>query len=250
MKLRKAKNSDVFPIRNLINEMASRTDSDFKHGHMLARSLAELFEHVRDYTVLVDGEDRVLGCCALESQWDGLAELKAVAVHDSAQGQGWARRLVETAIEESGELGIECVYTLTNKPQIFEKLGFAQIDMRDLPQRVWSECTRCPKFMIACDEVPMTYHGCKPRPTMIPVVGAQAAPQAQETARRIEMQMSTRAGNGNGIVNGASTRSAPPSAPDTPRGPMQSDGISPPFAPHPNPPPTTTSRKTLKTRKR
>nr|ALS89982.1 N-Ac-Glu-synth: amino-acid [uncultured bacterium] len=227
MKLRKAKNSDVFPIRNLINEMASRTDSDFKHGHMLARSLAELFEHVRDYTVLVDAEDRVLGCCALESQWDGLAELKAVAVHDSAQGQGWARRLVETAIEESSELGIECVYTLTNKPQIFGKLGFEPIDMRELPQRVWSECTRCPKFQVACDEIAMTFQGTKPKPTLLPVVGAQAPIEVQQIAQQLQQ---LHAGNGNGIANSASTRSAS----DVARGPMQSDGISPPFAPHPN----------------
>src|SRR5262249_46330653 len=121
MHLRKAKNSDVFPIRNLINDMAARTDSDYKHGHMLARSLAELFEHVRDYLVLVDEDEKVFGCCALESQWDGLAELKAVAVHDSLQGQGWARKMVNAAIAESQNLGIECVYTLTNKPEIFGK---------------------------------------------------------------------------------------------------------------------------------
>lgn len=224
MQLRKAKNSDVFAIRNLINEMAARTDSDYKHGHMLARSLAELFEHVRDYLVLVDEQDRVLGCAALESQWDGLAELKAVAVHDSAQGQGWARRLVETAIAEAKEIGIECVYTLTNKPQIFAKLGFEPIDMRELPQRVWSECTRCPKFMVACDEVAMTFAGSKPRPTFIPTVGAQAPLEVQQIAQ--QLQRANEGANGSGKGSIASTP-----APETPRGPMQSDGVSPPFAP-------------------
>jgi amino-acid N-acetyltransferase len=195
MQLRKAKNSDVFAIRDLINEMAARTDSDYKHGHMLARSLAELFEHVRDYTVLVDDEDRVLGCCALESQWDGLAELKALAVHDSAQGQGWARKLVERVLSEQSEVGIECVYTLTNKPLIFLKLGFVPIDMRELPQRVWNECMRCPKFQVACDEVAMTYQGCKPKPTFIPSVGAHA-PAAAEVARLIQIQQEACSENG------------------------------------------------------
>lgn len=223
MQLRKAKNSDVFAMRNLINEMASRTDSDFKHGHMLARSLAELFEHVRDYTVLVDGEEKVLGCCALESQWDGLAELKAVAVHDSVQGQGWARELVESAIHEAEVLGVDCVYTLTNKPQIFERLGFLQIDMRDLPQRVWSECTRCPKFMIACDEVPMTFGGSLPKPTLIPIVGAQAAPSAQQTAQRLAEQRSKAAIP----ETDAATAPVPPPA---------NNGLQPPFAPRPEAP--------------
>jgi amino-acid N-acetyltransferase len=89
MRLRKAKNGDVPQMRAIINEMAMRTDEGHKYGHMLPRSLTELYEHIRDYTVLVDEEDRVLGCCALQSQWDGLAELKALAVADEVKNQGW-----------------------------------------------------------------------------------------------------------------------------------------------------------------
>jgi hypothetical protein len=68
--------------------------------------------------------------------------------------------------------------------------------------------------MIACDEVPMTYHGTKPKPTFIPAVGAQAAPAAQEAARLIEMQ-----GGSNGSANGkplndASGSQAEPKSPD------------------------------------
>src|ERR1700712_1315129 len=115
MKLRKAKNQDVHQIRALINEMAVRTDEDYKHGHMLPRSLTELYEHLRDYTVLVDDDDHVMGCCALHSAWDSLAELKALAVDDSLQGHGWGRQLVDAALSEAGVLGIDCIFTLTNK---------------------------------------------------------------------------------------------------------------------------------------
>jgi amino-acid N-acetyltransferase len=221
MHLRKARNSDVFAIRNLINEMAARTDSDFKHGHMLARSLAELFEHVRDYTVLVDEQDDVFGCCALESQWDGLAELKALAVHDSLQGQGWGRKLVEQVLSESDTIGLDCVYTLTNKPQVFERLGFVPIDMRELPQRVWNECTRCPKFMVACDEVAMTYRGCKPKPTFIPTVGAQAPVAVQQIAQQLQQHSGA-----NGQI--VSTTTPDPAHASSP---MKSDGVLPPFNP-------------------
>jgi amino-acid N-acetyltransferase len=100
MRLRKARNGDVPQIRALINEMAARTDQDHKHGHMLPRSLTELYEHIRDYIVLVDESNRVLGCGALESQWDGLAELKALAVADEVQGQGWGRNLVEVILAQ------------------------------------------------------------------------------------------------------------------------------------------------------
>jgi len=201
MNLRKAKNPDVPQIRALINEMAARTDTDYKHGHMLPRSLTELYEHVRDYTILAE-DTRVLGCCALQSTWDGLAELKALAVDDAVQGRGWGRRLVEAAIGEADELGIDCIFTLTNKLEFFEKLQFVPIDMRELPQRVWSECTSCPKFMVACDEVAMTYQGRRPRQTVIPAVGIHAP-----AAARIALGLSA----------------AP--------GPMNTDGKQPPFLP-------------------
>jgi amino-acid N-acetyltransferase len=179
MHLRKARNPDVSQIRALINEMAARTDTDHKHGHMLPRSLTELYEHIRDYTVLVDEDDRVQGCCALESQWDGLAELKALAVHDNLQGQGWGRVLVDAVLAEAPSMGISCVYTLTNKIAFFEKLDFAIIPMHYLPQRVWSECVNCPKYDVACDEVAMTYKGCRPKQIFIPAVGVNAPAAAR-----------------------------------------------------------------------
>ena len=179
MRLRKARNSDVSQIRALINEMAKRTDADHKNGHMLPRSLTELYEHIRDYTVVVDDNDGVRGCCALESQWEGLAELKALAVNDELQGQGWGRNLVESAIAECDNLGIACVYTLTNKMEFFQKLEFVPIHMALLPQRVWSECVNCPKYDAGCDEVAMTYRGKTPKQIFIPAVGINAPPAAR-----------------------------------------------------------------------
>lgn len=179
MELRKAKNPDVPQMRALINGMAARTDSDFKHGHMLPRSLPELYEHIRDYTVLADGA-RIFGCCALESQWEGLAELKALAVDESLQGQGWGRKLVEVVLAEAPDLGLECVYTLTNKVEFFYKLNFQIIDMRELPQRVWSECINCPKYDVACDEVAMTFQGKHPKPIFIPAMGGHAPQSARD----------------------------------------------------------------------
>ncbi len=179
MHLRKARNSDVPQIRALINDMASRKDDGHKEGHMLPRSLPELYEHIRDYTIVVNDEDRVMGCCALQSQWDGLAELKALAVHDDAQGQGWGRKLVESVLQEAPDLGVACIYTLTNKMDFFTRLDFQAIHMSYLPQRVWSECVNCPKYDAGCDEVAMTYRGCKPKQIFIPAVGVNAPPEAR-----------------------------------------------------------------------
>jgi amino-acid N-acetyltransferase len=220
MRLRKAKNPDVPQIRALINKMAARTDKDNQAGHMLPRSLTELYEHIRDYTVLVDEADRVLGCCALQSTWEGLAELKALAVEDSLQGQGWGRHLVNAALSEADGLGIDCVFTLTNKMDFFFKMEFVPIDMRELPQRVWSECTRCPKFMVACDEVAMTHQGRHPKQTFLPAVGVNAPAAAR---RALGLAADT--------PPATSEFSPPTNRASATCGPMNTDGVHPPFAP-------------------
>lgn len=178
MYLRKARNTDVAQMRALINGMAARTDEDHKHGHMLPRSLTELYEHIRDYTVVAD-DSRIYGCCALESQWDELAELKALAVADQLQGQGWGTKLVAAAMSEAEDLGISVIYTLTNKWEFFLKLDFVIVPMNLLPHRVWSECVNCPKYDAGCDEVAMTFQGRKPKQIFIPAMGVNAPPGAR-----------------------------------------------------------------------
>ena len=222
MHLRKARNTDVSQIRALINEMAMRTDEDYKHGHMLPRSLTELYEHIRDYTVVVNDEDRVMGCCALESQWDGLAELKALAVHDVLQGQGWGRKLVDAVISESDALGIACIYTLTNKMDFFTRLDFHPINMRELPQRVWSECVNCSKYDAGCDEVAMTFQGRRPKQIFIPAVGINAPPAARVALGLAPLDDCTDKANEQADV---AVAEAVPDSATTPH----SDGFAPPF---------------------
>jgi amino-acid N-acetyltransferase len=121
---------------------------------MLPRALSEIYENIRDYFVVRDG-DRVIACVALHVSWVDLAEIKSLAVADGFQGEGMGRALVEVCIEEARELGIATVFCLTFKPEFFEKCGFARIDKRELPRKVWGECYTCPKFP-DCDEVPLT----------------------------------------------------------------------------------------------
>jgi len=144
----KAKISDVAQIHKLINHFADK-------GEMLARSLSEIYESIRDYFVIRDGE-QVRACAALHVIWSDLAEVKSVAVAGEKQGQGDGNRLVTACLAESQELGIPTIFCLTYKPAFFEKLGFSQVDKMSLPQKIWAECYRCPKFP-NCDEVALIY---------------------------------------------------------------------------------------------
>lgn len=144
MLIRKATINDVPEMQKIINSFADK-------GELLPRSLNQLYEDIRDFVIL-DDDGRILGTCALHVNWGDLAEVKALVVDESLQGQGYGRRLVETCLEEAQALGISRLFALTYKPEFFVKLGFRIVDKSELPQKVWNECIHCVKFP-DCGEV-------------------------------------------------------------------------------------------------
>ena len=89
---------------------------------------------------------------ALHIVWADLAEVKSLAVPADAQSRGLGSLLVNAAVDEAGNLGLERVFALTYRPAFFERLGFVQADVMTLPRKVWNECYRCPKFP-SCNEI-------------------------------------------------------------------------------------------------
>ncbi|MEM6392955.1 MAG: N-acetyltransferase [Planctomycetota bacterium] len=170
--LRAATVRDVPAMGRIINDAA-------EFGLMLPKSLAALYENVREFQVAVDDDDAVVGCSGLSIVWANLAELASLAVDPDYRGQGLGKRLVQACLEEAAALGIRRVMTLTYEQAFFEKLGFAVVDRLNLPHKVWAECVRCPKHD-ACDEIAMMRtleH--VPEPTVVPEPpGAAAASYA------------------------------------------------------------------------
>lgn len=147
IKVEKAKISEVPGIHKLVNNFAGR-------GEMLARPLSEIYENIRDFVVVRKGK-RILGCAALHVMWSDLAEIKSVAVDEELQHQGIGNHLVTAIIKDAEELGITTVFCLTYKPEFFKKIGLKEVEKMSLPQKIWTECYRCPKFP-NCDETAMT----------------------------------------------------------------------------------------------
>ena len=148
-RVEKARISDAPQIHELINRFAAK-------GEMLARPLSEIYENIRDYFVIREG-GRVIACAALHVNWSDLAEIKSVAVAEDSQRQGIGDQIIRACLREAKELGIPTVFCLTYKPGFFETFGFSQVEKMDLPQKVWTECYRCPKFP-NCDEIALVYH--------------------------------------------------------------------------------------------
>lgn len=141
---RKARIADVVSVQRLINEHADT-------GKMLARSLSELYENLRDFSVVVE-RGAVVGCCALHISWDDLAEVRSLAVDPSHQGKGIGKALVAACISEARQLGLRRVFALTREPAFFERAGFTVTTVEQMPRKVWGDCIHCPRFP-ECDEV-------------------------------------------------------------------------------------------------
>jgi len=126
-----------------------------KQELLLPRSYSDLYSHLRDYYVIArDQGPGIFGCCALSIVWENLAEVRSLAIVSDLRGQGWGRKLVESCLSEAITLGIYSVFTLTYQVAFFARLGFVEISKDVLPQKVWADCLRCPKFP-DCDETAM-----------------------------------------------------------------------------------------------
>lgn len=141
--LRKARITDVKTIQSLVNQYADQ-------GQMLPRSLNDLYESLRDFTVFEDASG-IAGVCALHISWDGLAEVRSLAVRREGTGRGIGTHLVKRCLDEARELGAAKVFVLTYQEEFFRKLGFLPIDKKDLPHKIWTDCLNCIKFP-NCDE--------------------------------------------------------------------------------------------------
>jgi amino-acid N-acetyltransferase len=145
----KAKIPDIPHIHRLINDYARK-------GEMLARPLSELYEDIRDYFVIREGE-QVVACGALHVSWSDIAEVRSVAVDEASKGKGLGASLVDACLKEAAELGIKTVFCFTYQPDFFKRHKFVDIDKMELPRKVWTDCFRCPKFP-NCDETALIYH--------------------------------------------------------------------------------------------
>ncbi len=147
--IRNAKMDDVKDIHSLLNHYADQ-------GLLLACSISSLYDRLRDFIVYIDETGSIIGVCALHITWENLAEIRSLAVSEGFQGKGIGAELVRICLEEAEQFCIHEVFTLTYQPGFFRKQGFVDIDKRDLPHKIWSDCIHCHKFP-DCDEEALIY---------------------------------------------------------------------------------------------
>src|ERR1700733_9173563 len=105
--IRPATIHDVPRIQEIINSHAEL-------GKMLFKSLAQLYESLRDFAVYEIGDEsgeesrvtpgKIAGVCGLSILWADLAEVRSLAVDEEYRGRGIGRRLVEYAVDQAKQL--------------------------------------------------------------------------------------------------------------------------------------------------
>lgn len=141
--IRKAKISDIETIFELVNDFA-------KQGLMLPKSQIDLYESIRDFFV-VEIDNKVVACGALKVFLDDLAEIRSLATNKDFQKMGLGKMITQKLLDDAKELGIKKVFTLSYQVDFFKKQGFTLIKKEELPQKIWRDCYKCPKFP-NCDE--------------------------------------------------------------------------------------------------
>ncbi len=145
--VRPARISDVPALHGLINTFAEQK-------LMLPRTTGELYENIRDFLVAEADLGGLAGCAAVHIDTATIGELKSLAVAPAAQGRGVGRALVDGCLATAADLGLQRLFCLTYQVEFFTRLGFTKVDRARLPDKVWSECVRCHRFL-DCDEVAM-----------------------------------------------------------------------------------------------
>ncbi|MBW0009736.1 MAG: GNAT family N-acetyltransferase, partial [Pseudonocardiales bacterium] len=102
--VRRARVGDVRRIKDLVDCYAGAV--------LLTKQLVTLYEDVQEFWV-AERDGAVLGCGALHVLWEDLAEIRTLAVHPDAVGQGLGHALVARLVEHGRVLGLRRLFVLT-----------------------------------------------------------------------------------------------------------------------------------------
>ena len=148
--IRNAAPGDIRPVCRLLQAPAEA-------GEILPRTEDDIRQLQNERHLLVAAVDNaVAGTVSLRDYGDGLYEIRSLVVADAYRGQRVGSRMVEAAVQLAREKGGHSVFALTYHPRLFERQGFERVSKTRFPQKVWQDCSRCPKRE-HCDEIALVW---------------------------------------------------------------------------------------------
>lgn len=132
MLIRPARVPDARSICDLVNAYAEKS-------LMLHRSLESVYVELREFFVAEDA-GQIVGCVAGDIYWGNLMEIRSLAVAADQKGKGVGRGLVQACIDDARQLGITRIFAMTYEKDFFVRLGFREIPLQALPEKIVREC--------------------------------------------------------------------------------------------------------------
>ena len=143
--VRPAAEGDIPEIFRLLEIYAAK-------GIVLRRSQDDIRFFLGNFVVAeIDGSVR--GCGAMRDFGGNLFEIRSLVVDPGFQGKGIGHAIVEAMIAGLKIRRPEWrLFALTMQPGFFKKIGFDEVDRHMFPEKIWSDCSKCPKHS-CCDEI-------------------------------------------------------------------------------------------------
>lgn len=156
LRISKARLDHVGAITRLIELYRFRSSEGGAEGFLLPveeEEVRQLVDEGRFFVAEVEGE--FAGCVSL-MEYDGIAELRSLAVEERFQRRGIASKLIKRCEEEARTRAYDTLHTLTQTyaASAFEGVGFARATV-PIP-KLEKDCAVCPLHNNGCVEIPMT----------------------------------------------------------------------------------------------
>ena len=121
-------------------------------GIVLKRSKEDITGYLTNF-IVAEKAGSVCGCCAARDFGHDLLEVRSLVVDPACQGMGIGKMMVNSIIDRlDRERENWRLFTLTLQVEFFRSLGFVVVDKEIFPEKIWSDCSKCPKYS-CCDEI-------------------------------------------------------------------------------------------------
>jgi len=144
LNIRKAEEKDIPAIYQLLEHYA-------KQQIVLSRNQEDIKYYLANF-VVAESTSGILGCAAVRDFGNELLEVRSLAVTPEMVGKGTGKAMVQEIIRLLKEQRSRFrLFALTYQTKFFMNLGFHRVDKHMFPEKIWSDCVKCPK-KDRCDE--------------------------------------------------------------------------------------------------
>jgi amino-acid N-acetyltransferase len=132
--IRPARTSDVPAITKIAQPL-------IEQRILLGKELVEIYEAIQEF-VVAEQDGEVVGFGALHVMWQDLAEVRTLAVSESAKRKGIGAAMLRELLERARVLGVKRIFCLTFEEEFFRSHGFEVISDVPVDPETYAEMVR------------------------------------------------------------------------------------------------------------